>query len=80
MGILRSGECVVGSDAWQKVLDASGGYTGPDDRMYFEQRVNVAKNIVHHIESMNTRPDVIFCLIHGAHGEDGRLQGMFDLL
>lgn len=80
LGILRSGECVFGPDSLQKVLDASGGYAGPDDSMYLNQPINVAKNIVHHIESMDTRPDVIFCLIHGAHGEDGRLQGMFDLL
>lgn len=80
LGILRSGECIDGFDSLQKVLDASGGYTGPDDRTYFEEPVNIAKNIVYHVELMNTRPDVIFCLIHGAHGEDGRLQGMFDLL
>ena len=28
----------------------------------------------------NTRPDVVFPVLHGPYGEDGRLQGFFDML
>ncbi len=80
MGIFRSGECIVGDDVLQRLLDVAGWYTGPDDASYFEKPVNVCKNIISQIELMDSPPDVIFSLIHGAHGEDGRLQWMFDLL
>jgi D-alanine-D-alanine ligase-like ATP-grasp enzyme len=28
----------------------------------------------------NTKPDVVFPILHGPYGEDGRLQGLFDML
>lgn len=80
MGIFRSGECIMGDDILHKLLDVARWYTGPDDASYFEKPVNVCQNILSQIESMDTPPDVIFSLVHGAHGEDGRLQWMFDLL
>ena len=80
LGILRSGECVAGPQALTALVQEAGGYTGPDDIGFLNQSVNVCKNIVAHVEAFDAQPDVIFSLIHGAHGEDGRLQWMFDLL
>lgn len=78
--IFRSGECVSGEQAWNMLMQEAGGYTWPSDNGLLRGSVNVCTNIISHINSLDHKPDVFFPLIHGAHGEDGRLQWMLDLL
>lgn len=80
LGISKTGKCFVGDGAMQILLEESAWYTGADDFFILDKNENVCRNFVQCLETLSSPPDVIFPVIHGFNGEDGRIQGMFDLM
>ncbi len=80
IGVMKSWQCISWPKALSLLLEESTEYTGPQDIDVLNESANTCKNIVDCLEMLETRPDIIFPVIHGANGEDWRLQGMLDLM
>jgi D-alanine-D-alanine ligase-like ATP-grasp enzyme len=64
----------------ERLLAESQEYTGVNDTFLIGHRANTCGNFIKCLNSLPQQPDIIFPIIHGFNGEDGRLQGMLDLL
>ncbi len=79
IGITKSGQWLAGSDIHRRLLDAAAGHpllaNEADELAPTEAAEALALGVA------NTGPlDVIFPVLHGTFGEDGTVQGFFELL
>lgn len=80
LGISKTGECFLWPQAMDILLAESQDYSGTEDIFLIGHRANTCGNFIQCLSSLEKHPDSIFPIIHGFNGEDGRLQGMLDLL
>lgn len=80
LGISKTGKCIIWPQAMNFLLEESSGYNGSKDLFVLEHHANTCKGFIESLASLPAYPDVIFPIIHGFNGEDGRLQGMLDLV
>ncbi len=89
IGVTREGKWLLSGDPLAKLLQEAGAQLEPGPA---SQSVALAPDpsssslvplegtgALFRGTGLERRPDVIFPLIHGTHGEDGSLQGLFDL-
>jgi D-alanine-D-alanine ligase-like ATP-grasp enzyme len=74
LGISKTGTCYIGDGAMIKLLEESHGYNGSHDFFVLDHHQNVCRNFIQCLEQLSVQPDIIFPLIHGINGEDGKMQ------
>ncbi len=69
-----------GWNAEKEVSNRSGEavYKALTDLGYKAEKINFSRNIVDDLKRI--KPDVVFNALHGQYGEDGRVQGLLDIL
>jgi len=80
LGISKTGECFLWPQAMDMLLSESQDYSGTEDIFLIGHRANTCGHFIQCLNSLIKQPDIIFPIIHGFTGEDGRLQGVLDLL
>ena len=74
---------LMGGWSPEREVSLSSGYEcakALSDRGYKVQTVDVDRNISALLRALDPRPDVIFNALHGIGGEDGTIQGVFEML
>jgi D-alanine-D-alanine ligase len=89
IGVTREGTWLLSGDPLAKLLQDAGAQleAGPESRSVALPADPSSASLVplegaHALSrgaGLERRPDVVIPLIHGTHGEDGSLQGLFDL-
>ena len=74
---------LMGGWSPEREVSLSSGYECAKalaDRGYKVQVIDVGRDVPALVRALNPRPDVVFNALHGIGGEDGTIQGVFDML
>jgi D-alanine-D-alanine ligase len=82
-GVTKSVAVLMGGWSPEREVSLSSGYECAKalaDRGYRVQVIDVGRDLPTLLRALEPRPDVIFNALHGIGGEDGTIQGVFEML